>query len=202
MRRELLTKLGRRDEAIEIAWTEYRGHPSKSGFDGLMEVMPKVQRPAWRERALDAALGGDLRSVMELFTETGETERLRDLVSGAADSDLQNISHFVTEPAAMKLDKPYPEQAARLWRAQAMRIVDAGKSRYYDAAVANLDRARRCYLRAGLRAEWEAAVRHIREDHHRKTGFMRAFERVAKGGDFQEPPSFLERAKARWGVKR
>lgn len=202
LRRELLTKLGRRDEAIEIAWGEYREHPSKCSFDALIKVVPKEQRAAWREKALDAARGADLHSVMELFTETSETERLAALVSGVTDSALENTSHYATEPAAARLDKSHPAQAARLWRAQAMRIVDAGKSKYYSAAVANLDRARRCYLRAGLGAEWEATVRQIRADHYRKTGFMAAFEPVAKGDGFHEPPSFLERAKDRWRAKR
>jgi len=105
-------------------------------------------------------------------------------------------------PAARKLEKPHPELAARLWRAQAMRIVDAGKSQYYDAAAENLDRTRKCYLRAGLAAEWEATVRLVRACHHRKTAFMAAFESVAAGNGHQEPPSFLERAKDRWGVGR
>jgi uncharacterized Zn finger protein len=115
---------------------------------------------------------------------------------------LENISHYATEPAAMKLEKPHPGLAARLWRAQAMRIVDAGKSKYYDAAAANLERARKCYLRAGLAADWEDAVRQIRAGHYRKTAFMAAFESVSAGGGHQEPPSFLERAKDRWGVGR
>jgi hypothetical protein len=83
-----------------------------------------------------------------------------------------------------------------------MRIVDAGRSKYYDVAAANLERARRCHVRAGLVAEWEEAVRQIRADHYRKTAFMAAFDSVAAGTGHQAPPSFLERAKDRWGVGR
>lgn len=118
---------------------------------------------------------------MELFTETRETERLAELVRVTTDVTLENISHYATEPAAMKLERLQPELAARLWRAQAMRIVDAGKSKYYDAAAANLERARKCYLRAGLVAEWEDAVRQIPADHFSKSAFMAAFEPVAGG---------------------
>lgn len=202
LQRELLIKLGRGDEAIDAAWAEYRKHPSKFSLDDLMKVVPKAQRASWREKALDAARGADLHSVMELFTETKETERLAALVRGTTDDALENTSHYATEPAAIKLEKTHPELAARLWRAQAMRIVDAGKSKYYAAAVANLDRARRCYSRAGLAAEWEKTVRQVRADHYRKTGFMAVFEPVAAGQEHREPPSFLERAKERWGVKR
>ena len=42
----------------------------------------------------------------------------------------------------------------------------------------------------------------IENDHHLKTAFMAAFESVAAGAGHQAPPSFLERAKDRWGVGR
>ena len=202
LQRELLTRLGRGDEALDAAWVEYRKNPSKFSFDDLMKVVPKADRAAWREKALNAAKGADLHSVMELLVETKETVRLAELVRDTTDVALESISHYATKPAAMKLEKPHPELAARLWRAQAMRIVDAGKSKYYEAAAANLERARRCYVRAGRVAEWEDAVHQIRADHHRKTAFMAVFESVAAGDGRQLPPSFLERAKDRWGVGR
>jgi hypothetical protein len=201
LHRNLLIKLGRRDEALDDAWADYRKRPSTFTYDDLLKVVPKTERAAWREKALDAAKGADLHSVIELLTETRETERLADLVRSTADAALESVSHYTTEPAAIKLEKMHPGCAARLWRAQALRIVDAGKSKYYDAAAANLDRARNCYLRAGLAVEWEETVRLVRADHRRKTAFMAAFESVASGTGFQEPPSFLERAKARWGGK-
>jgi antirestriction protein ArdC len=51
----------------------------------------------------------------------------------------------------MKLEKNHPELAARLWRAQGLRIVDAGKSKYYDAAVSNFERAKRLLRACGAR---------------------------------------------------
>lgn len=202
LRLELLTRLGREGEAVEIAWKEYREHPSTRAFGDLMKRAPRAQRAAWREKALDAAQGADLHSAMELLTEVKERERLAVLVRGVTDIDLETLSHYATEPAAVMLDKSHPELAARLWRAQALRIVDAGKSKYYDIAVRNLARARRCWLRAGLESEWEATVRQMRTEHFRKHGLMGAFERLAKGEKAEEQPSFLDRAKQRWGVKR
>ena len=87
--------------------------------------------------------------------------------------------------------------AARLWRAQGMRIVGAKKSEYYNAALSNFERAMRCYAKAGLTAEWEETVNRIRTEHHRKTGFMPGFEDLAAGCGPSNKPSFLERAKAR-----
>jgi uncharacterized Zn finger protein len=96
------------------------------------------------------------------------------------------------------LEKTHPELAARLWRAQGMRIVDAKKSKYYDAALSNFERARDCYQKAGRAVEWEKTVRQVCTQHYRKTGFIGGFQALAAGAKRAERPSFLERAKARW----
>jgi len=199
--RELLTKLGRGNEAIEAAWDEFREEPNKYSYDDLMKRVPKAERAAWHRKAMDAAKGDDLHSLIELFIETKELERLAELVRGATDQALEYESHYATEAAAKKLEKAHPDLAARLWRAQGMRIVDAAKSKYYDAALSNFERARRCYERAGLAAEWADTVRQIRAGHSRKTGFMSRFEALAAGSGRRAEPSFLDRAKKRWGVR-
>ena len=202
LQRELLTRLGRGDEALDAAWAEYQDHPSKYAYEDVMRFVPKAQRAVWHQKAMDAAVSADLHSAMELFVETKETERLADLVRGATGEALEAVSHYATEPAAKKLEKAHPEAAARLWRAQGMRIVNAGKSKYYDAAISNFDRARRCYARAGLVAEWEEMVYQVRTNHRRKTAFISGFEAVAAGSGHKKQPSFVESARARWGGGR
>jgi len=198
LRRELLTKLGRRDEAREAAWTDFLQHPSKFTYQDLMRIVPKLQRKEWHEKALEAATGADLGSLLELFIETKETERLVKLVRGSSPEALVKVSHYITEPAAKRLEKNHPDLAAHLWCAQGMRIVDAKKSKYYDAALSNFERARDCYQRAALANEWETIVRHVSSLHFRKTGFIGGFQVLAVGAKHIEKPSFLERAKARW----
>lgn len=198
LHRELLVKLGRGDEALEAAWAEFRKHPSKYTYDDLMKFVPRARRAEWHKNAMDAATGADVRSVIDLFVETKETERLAALLRVTGDEALEQISHYATEPAATKLEKAYPELAARLWRAQGMRIVDAKKSKYYDAALSNFERARDCYVRAGLVGEWEETVRRVCAAHFRKSGFIGGFRALAAGPKRGERPSFLEGAKQRW----
>ena len=112
---------------------------------------------------------------------------------------LESVSHYATEPAAKKLEKTHPDVAARLWCAQGMRVVNAKKSKYYDAALSNFERARCCFEKAGLVADWQRIVEKVRSEHHRKTGFMLGFEEIVAGSGPTEKPSFLERAKRRWG---
>jgi hypothetical protein len=195
---ELLADLGRTGEAIAIAWTEFQKGPSLYSYRDLMQFVPECERPAWHAQALDAARGADVHTLIDLLIAAGETSRLADLISGTADEALQAASHFATEPAAQGLEDTHPELAARLWRAQGLRIVEAGKSRYYEAALANFARAKRCFERAGLGAEWESTVRLLCSSHHRKTGFMSGFRAVVEGRYPEEPPTFLERAKHQW----
>ena len=201
LHRELLTKLGRGNQAIEAAWADFREDPDKYSYDDLVKLVPKTERKAWHEKAMDAAKGSDLHSLIELFIATKEMERLAELVRGATDEALEQVSHYATEPAAKKLEKAHPSLAARLWRAQGMRIVNGAKSKYYDAALSNFERARRCYERAGLAAEWTDTLRQMRASHHRKAGFMSRFEALAAGPSRGGEPSFLDRAKKRWGAR-
>lgn len=199
LRRELLRKLGREDEALASSWAEFRDHPSKYTYDDVMKFVPKPDRASWHAKAMEAAAGADLYSLIGLFVETKETARLAELVKGSTDEGLEAVSHYALEPAARRLEKAHVGEAARLWRAMGMRVVNAKKSKYYGAALGNFERAKRCYEKAGLGADWERVVREVRTEHHRKTGFMPGFEDLVKGAGPREEPPFLERAKARWG---
>jgi hypothetical protein len=198
LRRQLLTKLGRGGEALEHAWAAYREHPSEHAYDELMELVAKADRPAWHEKAMEAAQDAELSLTIPLLLKTRELGRLAERLRRATDAALEGLSHFVTEPAASKLEKEHPELAARLWRAQGLRILNAGKSKYYDAALRNLERAQILFAKAGMEAEWARTVAEIRGRHHRKSGFISDFERLAAGRGPSTEPSFLERAKARW----
>lgn len=201
LKRDLLNKLGRGDEALNAAWADYRKHPSAYTYDDLMKYVPKGQRKQWRDKAIEAAMDADIGSVINLLFKIKELDRLAELVRRAKDDDLEDLSHYVTEPVATKFEKSHPDVAARLWRAQGLRIVNAKKSKYYDAALSNFERAKRCFERAGLEAEWRKTVRQVRTDHLRKSSFMPGFECLVEGMGPSDEPSFLELAKSRWKAK-
>jgi uncharacterized Zn finger protein len=95
----------------------------------------------------------------------------------------------ISEPIAKKIEKSHPDLAARLWRAQGLRIVNTKKSKYYDAALSNFESAKRCFERAGLGAEWKKTVSQVRADHHRKSGFMSGFQRLVAGAGPSDRPA-------------
>ena len=197
--RALLPRLGRADEAVASAWADFERNPSKTSYEILMEIVPEEARAAWHDKALATAEHGDLSSVIALYVDAREVDRLAARIDGAADEELEGMSHYTTEPAAEMLAEEHPALAARVFRALGLRIVNAKKSKYYEAAVGNFERARDCYLAAGRRESWDALVTEVRRDHGRKYSFMPDFERVAEGGAAVEPrPSFLDRARSRW----
>jgi hypothetical protein len=133
---------------------------------------------------------------------TREIDRLAELVLGAAVKPIGALSHYVTEPAAKKLGRNRSGTAARLWRSQGMRIMDARKSKYYDAALTDFERARDCYVRADLALEWELTARQVCAAHFLKSGFIGEFQKLAAGAISGERPSFLDLAKQRWDKRR
>ncbi len=200
MRRALLVKLGRGGEALDSAWAEFREHPGKFTYDQLRRYVPKAEREAWHEKAMAAAEEGELASIIELWLSTKEIDRLAGRLDQAADAQIEGLSHYVSEPAAERLAPIYPGIAAKVFRALGMRIIDAGKSKYYHEALLHFEQAKSCYRAAGLDPQWQAVVAEVRREHHRKTGFMLGFERIVSG-KWTGGPSFLVRARQRWAQR-
>ncbi len=201
MKRALLAKLGRPGDALQSAWSEFENDPSTFTYKELMRYVPAKDRKAWHQKAMVASEKGDLTSQIELWLEKKEIDRLILRLRRATDGDLEDLSHYTTEPLARKLERSQPDIAARVYRALCMRIVNAGKSKYYDAALDNIEHAKKCYTKAGLDAEWETVVSDVRKRHFRKKGFMTGFEEIVSDAPKRDEPPFLERAKARWPRK-
>ena len=199
--RALLKKLGRWQEALESAWAEFDKRPCAFAYDELMGYVPKRDRTGWHEKAMKAAERSDLASLIDLLVKVKEAGRLADRLEGADDRELEQLSHYTTEPAAKALAQSHPAVAAKVFRALCMRTLKAAKSKYYDAALAHLKEARKCYLAAGLEHKWEGLALEIRRDHFRKSSFMPGFNSIIAGESAAREASFLDRARWRWAAK-
>jgi uncharacterized Zn finger protein len=118
------------------------------------------------------------------------------------DAKLEGLSHYTTESAAERLARTHPGVAAKFFRSMCMRIVNTGKRQYYGAALSNLEKAKTCYQRAGLDAQWQALIAEIRREHSRKSGFMPGFEKIVKSTVPNREPSFLDRARGNWASRK
>ena len=201
LKRVLLAKIGRAEDALQSAWSEFEAHPSTFTYRELMRYVPDKEKAAWYKKSMAASGKGDLSSLIELWIEHKEYDRLVSRLHRTTDDELEDLSHYRTEPLARKLERSHPDISARVYRALCMRIVNTGKSKYYDVALDHIERAKKCYTKANLDADWQAVVEDVHKRHFRKKGFMAGFEDIATGAPRHVEPPFLERAKARWQRK-
>ncbi len=191
----LLARIGRTEDALQSAWSEFEAHPSTFTYKELMRYVPGKEKTDWHQKAMAASEKGDLSSLIELWLEHKEFDRLVSYLHRITDDELEGLSHYRTEPLARKLERSHPDVSARVYRALCMRIVNAGKSKYYDAALDHIEHAKKCYSKAGLDADWQAVVADVRKRHFRKKGFMAGFEDIVTGA-----PKKLSRLF--WNVQR
>lgn len=198
-RRKLLQQLGRGDEALEQAWTEFDQYPSAFSFEELMKYVDEEHEGEWRERVLSRGETAELGDAFDLFIAADALDRLASRVERASDAELEAQGHSSSGRAGDALRESHPVQAARLYRAAAVRILNLGKSKYYDEILKGLARARDCLRAAGQESTWQQLVAELRSEHGRKRSFVAGLERIVAGSAVVErPPSFLERARKRW----
>lgn len=197
LRPEILLHLGRKEDALALAWREFQESLGEFTYEDLMHHAPGSEKAIWHERAMAAAAGACLGEFISLCVRTKEWERLSQQVHSAKPVELEALSHYCTEPAAKALAKKDPLAAAKLHRALGLRILSGGKSRYYDAALDHFKKAHKLYCGAGQTPDWEELAGTVRNAHSRKRGFLAAFEQIASGKS-QRSSSFAEQAQAQW----
>ncbi len=120
-----------------------------------MRFVPKGQKAAWQERAMAAADRAGLGQFISLCVKAKEWERLAQRVHSAHPAELEAFSHYCTEPAAKGLVKRDALAAARLYQALGMRIVNAGKSKYYGESLKHFEKGDFDAAEAGFRGTLE-----------------------------------------------
>jgi hypothetical protein len=198
LQQKLLHKAGRTPDALHAAWDEFYKQPSDYSYDNFMTYVPASERKAWHAKAMTTAAKGDLCGFMQLCVKTKEWQPLAKRVVSLDHPELESLSHFVMEGAAKGLERQFKPQAAKVYRALGMRIVNRGKSKYYVYALEHLCKARQCYSKSGLQKEWDSLVNFIREHHSRKYSFIGEFESIVSGAKPGKSETFEAKAKQRW----
>ncbi len=192
LKRELLSKLGHKDEALLTAWTDFKKYPSEYSYKELIKYTPNKDKKQWHDKAIIEAKEKSLPEFIKLCTITKEWDILAEHILNVKHQDLESISHYTTEKPAKKLSKTHPTASAKLYRALGIRILISKKSKYYHYALDYFEKAKNLYQKSQLQEEWTFVIKTIRENHSRKYSFMGDFEKLVKG-HISKPPSFLER---------
>jgi tetratricopeptide (TPR) repeat protein len=198
IRQKLLKRLGRGGEARELAWSAFREHPSLYGYRELMEYVPRKERRLWSEKALQHAECTDLAGFIEVGLELKAWDALSRRILAVSDEALEGVSHYVNEPVAKALARRHPLAAAKIHCALAMRIVVAGKSKYYTYALEHLEQAKKLYEKNGQEESWQSLVARLRQDHSRKHSLMGGFEAIVAGRPTSRSRSFEQRMRTKW----
>lgn len=200
LRQELLPKLGRKDEAIHLAWADFELHPSAYTYDNYMQYIQKAEKRKWQEKAMTfAAQNASMSDLIELCRLTNELDILTEHILSTDQEKLNDISHYILEPAAQAVTDKSALAAAKLYTAMGLRIVNRGKSKYYRYAFQHFEKAMELYKISGQEPIWQSIIQDIRETHSRKYSFIGNFETIVAGRwTATKPDSFRSRLKKRW----
>jgi len=198
LKRELLNELGQKKDAFESAWSEFKAGPSEYTYDEVMKYVSKKDRKHWHKKAIEEVKKASLPAIIKLCMKTKEWAILAESIKAADHEDLEAISHYTTEKAAQELEKNYPIEAAKIYRALGMRIVKAKKSKYYGIALDHFLKAKKLYSENDCQEEWLSLVENVRRDHYRKYSFIGDFEKIVSGKYPEYLESFEERTRKRW----
>jgi len=198
MKRELLSKLGRKEDALKAAWSEFKRHPCVYSYEDLMKYVPKKNAQQWHEKAMQEANRDSLPGFIEICVKTNEWQMLSKRIDSAKHEELEEISHYVTEKAGDGLIRNHKQAAAKIYRALGMRIIKSGKSKYYQYALEHFQKAKELYEKNDQNRKWSSVVAIVRKNHSRKYSFINDFETIATGGNLESPESFESRVQKRW----
>jgi len=195
LKKELLSKFGNKDEALNMAWNDFKKHPSDFSYRDVMKYVSTKDKKEWHKKAIDLIKDGPLKSAIEICVETKEYDVLVDKILKCKQKTLEDLSHYNTEKAATVLTKKYPEAAVKIYRALGVRIVNSKKSKYYHVAWEHFKKTKELYRKIGQENEWENLAKSIIRNHSKKSSFIGGFKDVVSGAN--KNLSFAERASKR-----
>jgi tetratricopeptide (TPR) repeat protein len=200
LRCDLLAKLGLGEEALTLAFEKFKSRPSIYSYENLFKYVPAKEKTAWHQKAMEVTDRTSLDTALEIWNELGEFNRVITGIDKATTASLRAMSHVTLEPVAVFLEQKEPYLAAKVHSALGMRILESKKSKYYQSALNHLASAMQLYSTGKGQNDWASLVEEIQSLHGRKKSFMYSFEKILNGKNSKEP-SFLEKAKKRWGLE-
>ena len=105
LKQDLLNKLGRREDALGLAWLEYKMHPSKISYENLMKFVDRKEIKYWHQKAIGKAKDTSLSGFIDICKKTKEWDKLAEHISSIDTEQLEGLSHYTTERAAKGLKK-------------------------------------------------------------------------------------------------
>jgi tetratricopeptide (TPR) repeat protein len=198
LQQDLLNKLGRRKDAFDLAWIEFKKHPSNLSYETLMKFVDKKDVELWHQKAIGKAKDASLSGFIDICVKTKEWDKLAKHIFSTDAEQLEELSHYTPERAAKGLANKHGLAAAKIYSALGMRILNEGKSKYYQYALEHFQKVRKFYKKAGRDHLWLDVVERVQRKHSRKYSFIPDFEKIVAGQTLKKPETFEKRALKRW----
>ena len=162
--RDLAVGAGATERALPAAQAAVRESADLADYQAV-ETLAGDQWPAVRDELLR-----HLRRTAKAFPGAGvEVLLYEGLIDEAiAIADAAPYNYRLVEQVADAALASHPEWVIRACRAQAERIMDEGKSQYYQYAARWLEKARRASLATGRDDEWRTYMEELLARHRRK----------------------------------
>lgn len=199
LRRKILKAFGRDEQAESEAWADFEKSPSIFYFERVLELALEHRQEELKVKALPFFDRCKFEDKAVALYKLKELDRLATCLSEERDKSLRSIFYADAIPMAETLSKAYPKQAARIYVAQALEILDVKRSKAYHHAHDYLQSAKTLLEQCGEAGTWSGLVANIRQAHRLKSSFMPGFERIVAGKGAPHEPTFMERIAKRLG---
>jgi len=170
----------RHDEAVAVAWEEFREHPGLNGYMILRQSASRAgQWPAWRAKALqllhDEVAGAKKRGPSS--ANHGEIVRIYlwegDVEAAWAEAKQGGCYDSLWLQLAEAREKEHPEDAIAVYGEQLNRALQHALPSAYQETVKILRKLRPLKMRVGKEAEFIALVENIRATYKPRRNLMK-----------------------------
>jgi len=179
---EVLEKLGRRSDACEEAWTEYRRFPNRSALEQALSLSSENNSGRLKQEAIEALVKkGDLAALIDICLPDKNAGPIAEVIRSRK-HPFEHLHYSQLQPAALALEKEFPEEAATIYLHLADEILTSKRAKAYVYAIEYYGRIKVLWNRVGKRTEWEQLTETIRKEHRLKSSFLPDFESLCAKG--------------------
>ncbi len=197
IKRSILKASGRELDAVADAWLDFENSPSIYTFETVVESSSLDGHAKLKAKAIPIFAKANFEDAAVAFHRLEEYELLVSRIKNADYENLQKISYSDAIPMAKTLSDKFPKEAAQIYVAHALLILDEKRPKAYHHAHDYLDAAKILMERSGDSSKWEQLVIDIRKEHCLKSSFMPGFNQIIEGKGAPREPTFMERIQSK-----
>ncbi|MFC1583990.1 DUF6880 family protein [Fibrobacterota bacterium] len=199
LKKDLLLKLGKKKDALQYSWEEYQQFPSEFTYEDFMKYVPNNKRGQWHKKAMEVAQKAPIMHTIDLFLKVKEYGLLKTKIDSATPKNIEELGHYLLEPVAEVLEKRKElSTAGKVYKALGMRIINRGKSKYYDIAIGHFSKLKQIYLQLNQKQSWMRFANTVKKNHSRKKSFMEDFEKIIHDIPVKPEETVSQKLRNRW----